>query len=277
MSPSGVDAEIAPDGLFHEIAAELALHDVETELEENVEALAQKLSGDDSGEDINDQMLEREKSFFRKVYKATIEMAERQPGPVTTLFDIDYTLIHSDPETVRPSFELAIRELDNVLGERFTIGILSTRPKDKIGRNGKNTLYGSIVDLEAGRKIDSDFLISSGDLERSDENLRGLVRGSDTRSKVEAVKDILDPEIAGAVRQGEIDVYDFFDAKLPILQKLGFEYPYRSFVMVDDLPLASAIEQDGINIKGVRVNEEILDAVIHPYSQVGADRESLTA
>jgi hypothetical protein len=247
-------------GLFQEIAAELALHDVEHELKTAVTELGPKLSGSDDPE-IHDEILAREKSFFTKVVGAAFNMAESQPGPVALMFDVDYTILHRDPHTPRPAFALAIRELDNILGDRLQVGLLTTRSQESLVREWYHPIYTAA----AHYKLNPDFLISSGDMDRPGHPVHALIKDKDTAAKIKAAQDVLDPAIIEAVRDGKLDVMSFYDSKLITLQELSARYPSQSFIAIDDLPYASAINDHSLRVKGVRVNKEILDDVLRPY------------
>lgn len=250
--------------LFREIAAELALHDVEQELEAEVTALGPQLSGEPKPA-IHSEMLERERAFFTKVFMAATEMAERQTGPVTLLFDVDYTVVQNDSRTVRPAFALVIRELSNILGDRLELGILSTRTREGSGELELDDPIGRTP--IAGDKLNPDFLFSSLDLERSDPSVRSLVYGNNTIAQIEAAKDVLDPEVIEAIKSGELSTESFYDSKLLVLQGLVSGRPDRAFVLVDDLPVADVLKSKSPNIGGVRVNAEILDKTLQPYSK----------
>ena len=260
-----VDTDEVSTELMHEIVAELAFIDVEPELEEAVTVLGPQLSGR-GGSEIHDEILTREKAFFTKIFVAALNMADAQSGPVNLLFDVDYTIAHHDARLARPAFGLVVRELDNILGDRLQVGLLTTRSnKGEEGMTLDSELHHPTYTAGLTHKLNPDLLISSLDLERSDRSIYDLVHGTDTAAKLAAVKDVLDPRAVKAVRQGQIDVNDFFDTKLIVLQELSETHPDQAFVVIDDLPLASAVRHDSSSVKGVRVNEQILDKLLQPY------------
>ena len=270
------DAGESASELFREITTELSLLDAGKELEAEVAALAPQLSGH-AGAEIHDELLAREQSFFIKVFTAALVMAERQPGPVALLFDVDLTLVHhGGPQGVaRPAFALAVRELDNMLGDRLEIGLLSSRPKGDGQSPGlASEAHSPTFTAGAGHKLNPELIISSGDLERSDKTVSALVHGTDTEAQIEAAADVLDPELIDAVRRGEMTLHALYDSKLLVLQELITKYPDRAFVFFDDLPVAGAIVRDSPHIRGVRVHEEILDGILRPYGRTPADTDS---
>jgi hypothetical protein len=263
-------SELTPE-LFREISAELALLDVEDELEEGVRALRPELSGH-VAQEFQGEILRREKAFFTKVFMAAIEMAEIQPEPVTLLFDVDWTLTHYEDLVARPAFALVIRELDNILGDRLEVGLLTTKGAESIESEPYHPTYTKGV----SHKLNTNFLISSGDLERDNKlsAFDSLLEGKDTLAQIEAAQDVLDPNIVESIRSATGNTAELYDVKLGILHELTVLYPDRAFILIDDLPFTDSIRRDSSKVKGVRVREEVLDKRLQPYSSAAQETQN---
>lgn len=259
---------ISPDALARDIKAEAVLHEIEPELAEKVEQLAPELTGsNDSG--AYERALERERSFFSKIFVAVTEMAERTQGPVTLLCDLDETLVRTnigltaEEEIVRPAFDLVVRELGTTLSGGLEVGILTSRKfGDLDGDALKGLLTAPIENTEAADVLNPDFVISSGYSERFDPNVQ-MIMGADAGTKIAAAQHVLDPRAVEAVLSGRLGI-NFYSSKLILLDRLSMQYPERVFVVVDDLPYAGLLSDTG-NVRGVCVKQEILDDTMHDH------------
>lgn len=145
-----------------------------------------------------DKALDREMSFFAKVYGAATYMAERFPGTVTLLFDIDNTLREPGENLARPAFKLAVNLLGERLGPRLEVGLLTTIPL-----GGLEMERGGPVYLDGVRQsLNTDFFFCSGEYE-----LEG----------------------------GPTDALAGWNNKGQIVDDLARKHPEHSFVLIDDL------------------------------------------
>ncbi len=260
------DVDAGDIRLFNEIDAELVFQGVEEELKTKIADLGPELTGINSKLTPED-VLDREKSFFTKIFVAATDMADSQEGPVTLMFDLDLNLIKNG--TVRPSFGLLVKELGNILEDRLEIGILTSRGADVDNDTLKSLLVAPIANVPGvAERINPDFVLSSRNLDRKEgpESETDLLEGDDNEAKIEAAKDILNPAVIEGIRQGKIDSKTFYDSKLIILQRLIPRHPNRGFIVSDDIPYVSFIRDDRGLLKGIWTRDEILSGIIKSAS-----------
>lgn len=167
-----------------------------------------------------DKALHREMAFFAKVYSAGMAMSSHFPGKVTMLFDIDNTLREPGADMVRPAFTLAINLLDQELGERLEVGLLTTIPLVAL-----DTKLGGPGYLESVRsKLNTEYFICSGEY-----------------------------ELGGA----DASPLDGWANKTKIVKDLAAKHTDRAFVLVDDLKSTDEGLHDNPRVLGVAVTTEI--------------------
>lgn len=215
-------------------------------------------------------MLAREVRFIDKVYAATMQLAAECDGPVTVLFDVDETLVKNEyaennvvTTYVRPGFGVLVEALDDALGERVDIGLLTSRAQSQLEEELASPTYTQA----ATSKLNPQFVMSSrdGKLLRGHEALAGVPRYMESSSEkraLEAIQDIVDPELKTVIEANDfgevlrrVDRAHWYDAKLAILQVLAGDNPERGFVLVDDLPFPAAIDPTHPQVRGVALGD----------------------
>lgn len=208
-----------------------------------------------------EEVCSKEARFFTKVHDAAIEIAERRGGKVTLLADKDFATVEKLGEewVMRPAFPIAVDVLTEELGqddngeERLEVGSLTTRGMAEYREGAPLPGYMS----KFAASVNRDFLLSSRELEQAEPQIDQYRRWKGTiEEKLALVDRIVDPRIIEATRNGNLDIHNWFDTKLIILQRLveSEENFDRSFVYIEDFIGAEVINHP--QIAGVHVFRE---------------------
>lgn len=242
-------------------------------IEESFEAfwrgLPEHITGRRSEED-KQHMFAREVLFIDKVYSAATRLAAERDGPITVLFDVDETLVRNEygeenavTTHVRPGFGVLVRALDEALGDRIDIGLLTSRAQSHLDEELASPTY---TQATVG-KLNPEFVVSSrdGNLLKTHEALTGVPRhmmSTSEKRALDAIRNIADPVLAAVIEANDIggilqrvDRAHWYDAKLAILQVLAGDYPERGFVFVDDLPFPAVIDPSHPQVRGVALSD----------------------
>lgn len=225
----------------------------------------------------------RELAFVERVYNTTTELAETHDGPVTLLLDVDETFAKNEyggkdgsevTTYVRPALATLFKLLDNKLGDRYDVGLLTSRAHSHLAEELETNEHGYMQHLSD--RLNRDFVISSRrgspifENEELEETPDGMTHG-EHEIAIAALGSILRPEVADAVRaehahyetMDDKDGFDpnalsslvprehWYDSKLAILAYLAEKHPDRAFVFVDDLPFPAAIDNTHPQVRGV--------------------------
>ncbi len=191
-----------------------------------------------------EEVIYREKQFALNVAYAGLLMSERHSGIVTLLADVDQTFTENSGITIRPAFPFALNILYKELGNRLEVGLLTTNRQE--GINDNLPIYFKGVDA----RVNSDFVISSREMEEADPRLQQAV----DNDNYAIVRDIVEPQVIEDTQAGELsDIW--FGTKLIILQELARQHPERSFVFVDDLIWADVIQDMHRQVRGLWVGQ----------------------
>lgn len=224
----------------------------------------------------------REVAFVERVYDATVELAETHEGPITLLLDVDETFARNEyggkdgseiTTYVRPGLATLFKKLDNKLGDRYDVGLLTSRGHSHLEDELETDAHGYMGHVR--ERLNLNFVISSRDgspiyeAETLQEAPDGLSYGY-YELALEAIKSIVRPEVAEAAlaeqnrfkkTDDETDYEDiisslvprghWYDPKLAILAYLAEQHPDRAFVFVDDLPFPVAVDNTHPQVRGV--------------------------
>lgn len=228
-------------------------------------------------QDYKNRLFDREVVFINMVYSAVSQLADRWDGPITVLYDLDETLVASKwteeagekirTQYVRPGFTTLTQILEERFGGRISSGILTSRGQEYLdGEMGTDEQLKVIQE-----RISSDFMFSSsnGGLMTNNEEFNEIpIMQEDDESDLalNAVKNILNPEVADAIRADDHDKIieivrsgRWYDPKLAIAQYVAKMNPKRGFVIVDDFPFPNSIDKNHPRLQGVSVR----DAIFH--------------
>jgi hypothetical protein len=195
----------------------------------------------------------REWGFYSKVYNAAMKL--RDAPEVVALFDVDDTIADGAyPNLItRPAFPLVVSALDQALGGKLRVGLLTSyiesNIKDEQGRPSLSCLAAVRPEI-----IEPDLLISThphpGYNNRfytlTDEQILGNVEG------------FINPQIIKATREGHLSINSWYDreGKIDILMALSQGHPDTGFLYVDNLPSAGMI-QNTDRVVGLCVGPEM--------------------
>ena len=218
-----------------------------------------------------DELVEKETRFIDEVLTATAELAESRSGPITILFDVDDTIaknVYGEGNEVttyvRPGLAILIEQLEESMGDRFDVGLLTSRGESHLAKELALPTY-----LNAMKdKLNPEFVFSSREGSSVYEN-EGLMDvplqiysgyGSNEELALRAIEKIIRPDMKAHGKAGDfesversVDRRHWYDAKLAILQHAADQNPDRGFVFVDDLPFPASIDPSHHQVRGVSV------------------------
>jgi hypothetical protein len=241
--------------------------------------------------DAEQRALDREVMYCDNVYGTVLEVAKLHDGPITVLEDVDQTMVETKhvkrvdrftnkavyviESVVRPGVSAVTTKIMNnrKLRNRVGRGVLTARPAqewegaDRAQRAPYITAFSGLGE-EA-------FYISTGDKHRHNKEMRDLQRNGTVEQKLDAIKAVIDPDIAEKIRadaekirSDEISAKDlaytegdWFDVRMVELAELLEDERYKdhAFVYVDDLPFAKVIRKDNKRLRGVCVGSTVQD------------------
>jgi hypothetical protein len=209
----------------------------------------------------------REHAFADKVFGATAEVAVRTGKPVTILFDVDETFVKktytndgSSLDLVRPAFIPLIQTLDEVLADKLSIGLLTTRGQSHLDAELQNpTFLAGVKD-----KIDPNYVLSARSGSPATESFPDYMYDSheDARDNLGDFLNstlIFDDDLATmrAIQKVTASRLTWTGSKLPILKHLVDTHPEHAFVYVDDAASASVINPNySPNLATVQVYDD---------------------
>ena len=223
--------------------------------------------------------LERERQFFISVYGGVMSAATQHDGMVTALFDVDNTIIEVDGFAAsatkdvlegkpnienlsipRPAFALVVKALKQDLGDRFEVGLLTTHSQEALNKElDKPSYLKEVRDI-----VNPTFVISSKDLGIDDpafERLDKAHNDNDLSVMRKSVEAIADPYLLSDTGAAEVPLGKWYDLKLPIIDAYSTAHPERTFVLIDDLPSAAAIDPSNSRVLGVWVGPQVHDYI----------------
>ena len=216
-----------------------------------------------------DGLIEKEIGFINKVLTATTELTESRPGPITILFDVDDTIARNvygeDGEVattyVRPGLAVLMEKLEASIGDRFDVGLLTSRGESHLAEEMASPTYlSSMKD-----KVNPDFIFSSreGSSVYNHEILERVpleVHMGKEALALRAIEKIIRPDMRAYGEANDFESVEraverrhWYDAKLAILQHVADQHPDRGFVFVDDLPFPASVDPLHHQVRGVSV------------------------
>ncbi len=251
--------------------------DIHTSVSDSVDALLAKVDPrireryeKNDGEQ-EDELIGKEIAFVDKVLSATMGLAESRSGPVTILFDVDETIARNVygengeiTTYVRPGLDVLVKQLEEKLGDRFDIGLLTSRAESHLLSELESPTYtDSIKD-----RINPEFIFSSrkGSPIYDHEALAEaplLVDWQEEATALRAIRKIIRPDLKELGEANDFSSIElaverghWYDGKLAILQHVADQNPDRGFVFVDDLPFPASIDPSHNQVRGVSLGKE---------------------
>jgi hypothetical protein len=208
--------------------------------------------------------IEREISFYDKVYRAIEELVARNTdvnGDITrtvvAMFDVDETILShiEENQLARPAFSLVVSALRERFGEKFQIGLLTTLPQENLTDKSQQPSYLNGLEHIA----EPSFRISSR-LNPRDElyETEDLINTGNVAETKNAIGEILDQFIG----EFDQDVAGWGSIKLVILRNLVKSMrDTHAFLYIDDIPSAGVVARQSRDVMGLWVGPEVHDDI----------------
>jgi hypothetical protein len=201
-----------------------------------------------------EQVIEKEKRFFIKVFALVREKAETHKGFIVVEFDADECILETDQEAeglnhydTRPAFGAVMRALDEEevegkrLGQRLAVGVMTTKPQQSL--EDQPAYLNGVPDVQP------EFLISSKELTVG---IQEKGKGQDIR----LIEDIVDSQVMADAEHGVLDLSGMEYAKLLKFKEQVIAHPDYLFIFVDDMRAPELIRKDHPNLAGVSMASE---------------------
>lgn len=203
-----------------------------------------------------EQLDSTEQFFVESVLTAVREVRERSGTTMTSaLFDVDGTLIPVDEDMigddagasakVRQGLPVLLNQLRQEYPGQVDVGLMTTHCYDRNGNNRLDceapNLFGENLDMFNSQMAFSSHKGRFPELEAIELN--------GDRPKMLAIgAQVVQPGVLldAKSRMQEPDAFDWYDTKTAITAELLTVNPDRSFVIVDDLPWAGALQHDRV-------------------------------
>ena len=200
---------------------------------------------------------DRERAFATQLIGTVLEIADAHSGNIALMFDVDETIVakralaEEKERFTRPSLDIVIGILEEALGERLEIGVLSTRSQAALDAEMQDPTY--LKDI-IGR-VNPRYVISSRDgamaLSFKDTLVYG--HGQLKKDEREAIQGFVDPNVIETEFRGSFDSHGI---KPFVLKDLVDSHPDTYFVAVDDHEWVKEINPDYSRVKGVHLDGE---------------------
>ncbi len=209
--------------------------------------------------DLKVAALQKEISFYEKVYNGVTEAALASSAPITCLFDIDGTIgeINDDNAAdihtlLRPALSPLIYKLAANYPERLRFGILSLRPQSSLDEELEQPTFLSPI-----RPFLAPEIVKSSEYETRTDPLINTACPNEIKAEIwQQLEVVIDATLLEASRRGDIDIFDWYDPKILMLARYLEQNPGETVIMVDDLPVAGLFNRKNSRIKGVCVSDE---------------------
>ncbi|MDL2341564.1 MAG: hypothetical protein QFB87_00600 [Patescibacteria group bacterium] len=210
-------------------------------------------------EELHDKAFAKEQSFFTKVYESVSDTMETASGPVVCLFDIDGTIAEMKDEAtsdihmlLRPAFPVLIVELATKHPEILRFGLLSLRPIASLQEEAENPTF-----LSPARPfIDDTLMYSSEVVTRQDPLMDSSPSPAVVGDFLRSMRGIIDPLLLAETAKGTINLFEWYDPKLKVVQQLLHDNPDVTYVLVDNLPCAALFDSANRRLSGICVQAE---------------------
>ena len=216
-------------------------------------------SADDLAQ-LRDDAIEKEHSFFAKVFDGVADVMASAPGEVICLFDIDNTITELSADDsaplhklLRPAFKPVVSKLAVAYPEILRFGLLTLLSQESIRTESLSPTF-----LTPARAYMDEKHFYSSDIATKNDPLRNIKTEPHViASFLDTLEGIIGSELLAATRSGQADFDFWYDPKLQVLTDLSLQKPETTFILVDDLLTASYIDPNNDRIKGICVHDEI--------------------
>lgn len=199
----------------------------------------------------------RERAFATQLIGTVLKIADAHSGNIALMFDVDETiatkraLAEEKERFTRPSLDIVIGILEETLGERLEIGILSTRGQASLDTEKQNPTY--LKDI-IGR-VNPAYVISSRDGAMALSFKDTLGHSQLKKDERETIRSFVDPQVVETDFRGSFDIGSH-GIKPFVLKELVDSHPDTYFVAVDDHEWVKEINPEYPRVKGVHLDDE---------------------
>lgn len=209
---------------------------------------------------LRDEAIEKEHSFYAKVFNGVVNVMDSAPGEVICLFDIDNTITELSADDsaplhklLRPAFKPVVSKLAVAYPEILRFGLLTLLSQESIRTESLSPTF-----LTPARPYMDEKHFYSSDIATKNDPLRNIkTEPRVIASFLDTLEGIIDPDLLAATRLGQADFDFWYDPKLKVLADLSLQKPETIFILVDDLKTAGYIDPNNDRIKGICVHDEI--------------------